>query len=82
MDDCNCGSLRVRSNDSGVAGMKNRQWLLVFGLTVGLLFGAAEIISVVKQAPRVCVMRRLRAGRRLTLVCARQAWDSGSALKV
>ena len=34
--------------------MKNRQWLFVFGLTIGLLFGAAEIISVVKQAPRLC----------------------------
>ncbi len=34
--------------------MKNRQWLFVFGLTIGLLFGAAEIIRVVKQAPRTC----------------------------
>lgn len=37
-----------------MASMKNREWLLVFGLTIGLLFGAAEIIGVIKQAPRTC----------------------------
>lgn len=34
--------------------MKNYEWVFVLGLTIGLLFGAAEVIRVVKQAPRTC----------------------------
>ena len=54
MGDRNCVILLGYCSDSWVAVLKNRQWLFVFVLTIGLLFGAAEIISVVKQAPRVC----------------------------
>ena len=34
--------------------IRNREWLVVISITVGLLFGTAEVIRVVKQAPRVC----------------------------
>lgn len=34
--------------------MKNYDWVFVFLLAIGLLFGTVEIISVVKQAPRTC----------------------------